>query len=150
MPLSRANIRIAVPGRPAHQLKTQVLNLGSGSAGSANSARTPPDSDNQAQGSRTGDPDIRRGDLRASEIIHGMRACLRRLEPSLQPLEVRRLAEETIPSDHAEELVGFAVHPSAVAVAMRYPPAGSRLPTGRCGHRSQHRHDLRLCRGDGQ
>ena len=25
-----------------------------------------------------------------------------------------------IPSDHAEKLVGFAVHPSAVAVAMRY------------------------------
>ena len=25
-----------------------------------------------------------------------------------------------IPADHAEKLVGFAVHPSAVAVAMRY------------------------------
>jgi hypothetical protein len=39
---------------------------------------------------------------------------------------VKRLAgfdlHETvvIPSDHAEKLVGFAVHPSAIAVAMRY------------------------------
>lgn len=40
--------------------------------------------------------DIRRDDLRASEIIHGMRAFLRRQELDLQPLEVRSLAEETV------------------------------------------------------
>ncbi len=46
--------------------------------------------------------------------------------PSVTEGLVRRLAgfdlHETvvIPADHAEKLVGFAVHPSAVAVAMRY------------------------------
>ena len=46
--------------------------------------------------------------------------------PGVTDAVIRRLAGfnlfETgvIPSDHAEKLVGFAVHPSAVAVAMRY------------------------------
>ena len=46
--------------------------------------------------------------------------------PGVTEALIRRLAGfnlfETgiIPSDHAEKLVGFAVHPSAVAVAMRY------------------------------
>ena len=46
--------------------------------------------------------------------------------PSVTEGLVKRLAgfdlHETvvIPSDHAEKLVGFAVHPSAIAVAMRY------------------------------
>jgi len=46
--------------------------------------------------------------------------------PGVTDALIRRLAgfdlHETvvIPSDHAEKLVGFAVHPSAVAVAMRY------------------------------
>ena len=46
--------------------------------------------------------------------------------PSVTEGLVKRLAgfdlHETvvIPSDHAEKLVGFAAHPSAVAVAMRY------------------------------
>ena len=40
--------------------------------------------------------DIRRDDLRASEIIHGMRAFLRRQQLDLQPLDVRYLAEETV------------------------------------------------------
>ena len=46
--------------------------------------------------------------------------------PSVTEGLIKRLAgfdlHETvvIPSDHAEKLVGFAVHPSAIAVAMRY------------------------------
>ena len=46
--------------------------------------------------------------------------------PGVTDALIKRLAgfnlHETvvIPSDHAEKLVGFAVHPSAVAVAMRY------------------------------
>ena len=46
--------------------------------------------------------------------------------PGVTDALIRRLAgfdmHETvvIPSDHSEKLVGFAVHPSAVAVAMRY------------------------------
>ena len=46
--------------------------------------------------------------------------------PGVTEALIRRLAgfdlHETvvIPADHAEKLVGFAVHPSAVAVAMRY------------------------------
>jgi PAS domain S-box-containing protein len=40
--------------------------------------------------------DIRRDDLRASEILQGMREFLRRKKLDLQPLEVGRLAEEVV------------------------------------------------------
>jgi len=40
--------------------------------------------------------DIRKDDLRASEIIHGIRAFLRRRELEMQPLEVAQLAGETV------------------------------------------------------
>jgi PAS domain S-box-containing protein len=40
--------------------------------------------------------DIRRDDMRASEIIHGIRAFLRRQELDMQPIEVRHMAEETV------------------------------------------------------
>jgi hypothetical protein len=46
--------------------------------------------------------------------------------PSVTEGLIKRLAgfdlhkTVVIPSDHAEKLVGFAVHPSAIAVAMRY------------------------------
>ena len=61
--------------------------------------------------------DIRRDDLRASEIIHGIRAFLRRQELDMQPLEVRHLAEETVKllsSDAAarKTSVGFEIPPS--------------------------------------
>ena len=60
--------------------------------------------------------DIRRDDLRASEIIHGMRAFLRRQELNLQPLEVRCLAEETV------KLVSSDAAARKTTVGLEIPP----------------------------
>ena len=60
--------------------------------------------------------DIRRDDLRASEIIHGMRAFLRRQELNLQPLEVRCLAEATV------KLVSSDAAARKTTVGLEIPP----------------------------
>ena len=70
--------------------------------------------------------------------------------PAVTEGMVKRLAgfalHETtiIPADHAEKLVGFAAHSSADGRGHALPPAGRRLPAGRCRHRPADRHDLRL------
>jgi len=56
---------------------------------------------------------------------------------TLSEATVKRLAgfdiyeTNVIPADHAEKLIGFAAHPSAVAIAMRY------LQFARGRHRGQ-------------
>jgi len=60
--------------------------------------------------------DIRRDDLRASEIIHGMRAFLRRKELDLQPLEVAHLAEAVV------KLVSSDAATRKTTVGLELPP----------------------------
>ena len=61
--------------------------------------------------------DIRRDGLRAGEIIHGMRAFLRRRELEMQPLELARVADEAV------KLVSADAVTRHVTIGLEIPPA---------------------------
>jgi C4-dicarboxylate-specific signal transduction histidine kinase len=60
--------------------------------------------------------DIRKDDLRAGEIIHGIRAFLRRRELEKQPLEVAQLVEEAV------RLIGADAVSRKTSVGLEIPP----------------------------
>ena len=69
-------------------------------------------------------------------------------QPGIVEAQIRRLAgfdifETTILPENGEKLVGFAAHPSGLAVAMRYLEPVAQL-TRPVGHRFRHAPDLRL------
>ena len=65
--------------------------------------------------------DIRRDGLRAGEIIHGMRAFLRRRELEMQPLELARIV------DGAVKLVSADAVTRLVTIGLEIPPALPRI-----------------------
>ncbi|MFZ0828598.1 MAG: ATP-binding protein [Verrucomicrobiia bacterium] len=65
--------------------------------------------------------DIRRDDLRAGEIIHGMRAFLRRRELEMQPLELARIADEAV------KLVSADAVTRHISIGLEIPPALPRI-----------------------
>jgi signal transduction histidine kinase len=65
--------------------------------------------------------DIRKDDLRAGEIIHGIRAFLRRRELEKQPLEVAQLVEEAV------RLIGADAVSRKTSVGLEIPPGLPRV-----------------------
>jgi PAS domain S-box-containing protein len=65
--------------------------------------------------------DIRKDDLRAGEIIHGMRAFLRRQALEKQPLEVAQLVEEAV------RLIGADAVLRKTSVGLEIPPGLPRV-----------------------
>jgi PAS domain S-box-containing protein len=65
--------------------------------------------------------DIRKDDLRAGEIIHGIRAFLRRQELEQQPLEVAQLVEEAV------RLIGADAVSRKTSVGLEIPPGLPRV-----------------------
>ncbi len=65
--------------------------------------------------------DIRKDDLRAGEIIHGIRAFLRRQELKKQPLEVAQLVEEAV------RLIGADAVSRKTSVGLEIPPGLPRV-----------------------
>jgi C4-dicarboxylate-specific signal transduction histidine kinase len=65
--------------------------------------------------------DIRRDDLRAGEIIHGIRTFLRRRELDMEPLELAQIADE------AAKLVSADAVTRHVTIGFEIPPALPRV-----------------------
>lgn len=65
--------------------------------------------------------DIRRDDLRAGEIIHGVRAFLRRRELQMQPLELAQVADEAV------KLVSADAVSRHVSIGFDFSPALPRV-----------------------